>query len=216
MESAVDANGLRILAQEIHECETAIARAKQDLCRVSAERIRLQREGDALESAIERKTRQAAMALDRGEEGLAREAAQWIADNEPLLADQREKQQRLEARVGRLKQGLQTVTRDVQAYRRELRMVQATASVQSASEKLSRRSDTIDVRLGGMQTSLQRIKARQQAFADRMAAAESIENDLSDRQLDRRLAALESGTPPGSAEAVLERIRKRQDEDLSG
>lgn len=210
LELAVDANGLRILAHEIHECEATIGRTKQDLCQVSAERIRLQREADELKVNLDRKTRQAGIALQRDEEDLAMEAAQWIADNEPLLSDLRSKQGRLEAHEDQLKQGLRTAIAEVQDYRRELRMAQATASAQSATQKISNHSEKIVDRLGDMQTSLQRIKAGQQHFADTLAAARSIDSELSSTSLDQRLTALESEPKSGSAGAVLERIRSQQ------
>ena len=106
LETTVDANGLRILAQEIHECEHAIQLAKQDLSRVSAERIRLQRENATLESAIEKRELQAATALEQDDDGLAREVAQWIVSQEAILRDQRRKQQQLEAHEAHVKQGL--------------------------------------------------------------------------------------------------------------
>lgn len=210
LELAVDANGLRIFAQEIHECEAAIGRAKHDLCQVSAERIRLQREADGLQADLDRKTKQAEMALQQGEEDLAMEAAKWIAGNELLLSDIRSKKGRLEAHEDQLKQGLRTAIAEVQDYRRELRMAQATASAQSATQKISNCSDTIVDCFDEMQTSLQRIKAGQQHFADTLAAARSIDSELSSKSLDQRLAALESESKSGSAEAVLERIRKQQ------
>lgn len=209
LEVAVDANGLRIFAQEIHECENAIQLAKQDLSRVSAERIRLQRENATLESALEKRELQAAAALEQGDESLAREVAEWIVSQEALLQDQRRKQQQLEAHETQVKKGLHAAINQVRNYRGELRMAQATASARSAAEKISSQADTISVRIGDMRSSLQRIKNQQELYADRMEAMESIEAELSDRQLERKLALMDKGSGSDPADSVLERIRKR-------
>lgn len=216
LELAVDANGLRILAQEIHECEVAIGQAKQDWCRVSAERIRLKREAENLQSAIAEKERQAISALDHGQEDLAREVAQWIAGNEPVLSDLCEKKRQLEAQEAQLEHGLQIAIQEVQDYRRELRMAQAMASAQSATRKFADKAHILPQRLNEMQDSLQCIKERQQAVADMMVAAQSIDNALSGHLLDRRLAEINSVPLAGSAEAVLERIRKKRADVLPG
>lgn len=211
LELAIDANGLRILGQEIHECEVAIGQAKQDWCRVSAERIRLKREAETLQSAIVEKERQALSAWDDGQQDLAREVAQWIAAKEPVLSDLRDKKRQLEAQEAQLKHGLQIAIQEVQDYRRELRMAQAMASAQSATKKFADKAHLLPHRLNEMQYSLQRIKERQQAFADTMAAAQSIDHALSGQLLDRRLAEMESAPLAGSAEAVLERLRKSRE-----
>ncbi len=210
LELAVDANGLRIFAQEIHDSEAAIQQARREWCQVSAERIRLQREADSLQSAMDEKERQIHMALDHGQEGLAREVAQWMADNEPFLSDLRKKQRQLEEQEARLKRHLQSAIRRIEDYRRELRMVRAMASAQSATRKIVDKADILPARLGELQVSLQRIKDRQQLFADRMAAADLIDSELSGPTLDERLAEMESGARPGSAEVILERIREKR------
>ncbi|MCP3867321.1 MAG: PspA/IM30 family protein [Gammaproteobacteria bacterium] len=210
LEQAVDANGLRILAQEIHECETSVRAARQDLCRIAAERIQMRREADQLHASMKEKERQAGVALDQGEEALAREAAQWIAEREPLLSDLRRKQHHLESQETGLKQRLQTVIEQIAAYRRELRMVQATANAQSATRQITCHAGRLPDQLDEIQVSLQRIKGRQQNLSDRLEAAEVIERELGDGSLEARLDAMDSDSRPGSTEAVLDRIRNRQ------
>lgn len=216
LELAVDANGLRIFAQEIADCEDAIRKAREDLCEVSVERIRLQREADNLAAAICRKEDQATRALQQQDEALARDAARWIARRECELNDQREKQHLLEAHEAQLKEGLRAAVRQVEDYRRELRLARATASARSATERIAGKADTIHIRVVDMKGSLDRIKERQQAFADRMAAMERIDADLSDQALEERLEALDGHQSPDSADAVLARLRRHLEESGTG
>jgi len=107
-----------------------------------------------VESALEKREQQAAAALEQGKQSPAREVAEWIVSQGALLPDQRRKQQQLEAHEAQVNKGLQAAINQVRNYRCELRMAQATASAQSAAEKISNRADTVSVRFGDMRSSL--------------------------------------------------------------
>ena len=55
LEDAVDANSLRILSQEIYECETGLRESKEHLANVVAEKISLKRKLNAQKDRIESK-----------------------------------------------------------------------------------------------------------------------------------------------------------------
>ena len=51
-EVVIDANSLRIFAQEIHECENHISQSKQQLASIMAEKMRIKREIQLIEKGI--------------------------------------------------------------------------------------------------------------------------------------------------------------------
>ena len=208
-EAVVDANSLRIFEQEIHDCETVIQQAKQDLSHVMAEKIKLKRDSAPLEEVIRQKETQAAEALQLGEDELALDLAGLIAEKERVLQDQRDKCRELEAHERRLQQSLGASVRQVQDYRRELRLVQATASAQKASRKLADKTHSMSSKIVNMETSLERIKQTQHDVADQIEAMAQVNVGLSDQTLDERIVAAGISGAKDPAEEVLKRLRDK-------
>ena len=206
-EAVVDANAIRIFGQEIYDCEAAIQQAKCDLSRVVAEKLRLQRDIEAVEAVITRRENEAAKAVTAGEDALAREVAVRIADEERVLLDQRDKLRQLDAYQARLEKTLRSASARVQDYQRELRMVQATASAQTASHRVAGSTHTIVTRTADMQSSLERIKQTQQAMADQMDALAQVERAVAGRDLDEHLRTAGCSQNGDPAATVLERIK---------
>jgi phage shock protein A len=125
------------------------------------------------------------------------------------LADQRDKLRQLEAYQARLEKSLRSANTQVQDYRRELRMVQATASAQTASRQVAGSTHTIVTRTADMQSSLQRIKQTQQAMADQMDALAQVERAVNGRDLEERLRSVGCSQNADPAAAVLERIKAK-------
>jgi len=180
LEVVVDANGIRILSQEVHDAESAVQSAKHNLCKVTAEKIRLQREIESLEQTNTAEEQRAIEFLNSNNQGAAQEIARLIADNELLLKDLSSKQQQLEQHELELKQLLHSAVKQIEQYRRELRMVQATRSAQMAVEKISSSDDLLPRRLGDMRNSLSRIKERQQNTVDRLQAEKIVVQEFPD------------------------------------
>ncbi len=204
LEQAVDSNGLRIFEQEISDCEQSIFAARQDLTRLIAERIRLQREADSLASSIDEKEQLAAEALRQQREAEARTLADWIGTAECSLEDLRKKQKQLEAHEQQLKAMLQQAVQQLECYRREFRMARATDNARSAGFRLSQRPADLCNQFSELKSSLERIQARQQNSADRLKASEIIDSVLSEAAIPR------AGKPRRNdrTEAILQRLRR--------
>ncbi len=214
LEGVVDANSIRILTQEIHDADITVQSAKQNLCNVSAERIRLERESERLTQTLEEKEIQAVAALKDGNNKQAEKIAQWIADNEAISADLCKKHEQLEVHEADLKQGLLTVINQIEHYRRELRMVRATESAQSAVKKISSQENKFPKQLADVKSSLVRIREKQQNFSDKLAAAKSIESELSGYVLGDQLCDKKQMGSPDMAATVLKRLGDKAADDL--
>ena len=95
--AVVDANALRILDQEIRDADTAQGKARDDLAALVARRRILEKEVESFRDQVAKYEGSARAALAKGDEDLAREVAQRIADLEteiglkaPQLADMRD------------------------------------------------------------------------------------------------------------------------------
>ena len=99
--------------------------------------------------------------------------------------------------------------RQVQDYRRELRLVQATASAQKASRKLADKTHSMSSKIVNMETSLERIKQTQHDVADQIEAMAQVNVGLSDQTLDERIVAAGISGAKDPAEEVLKRLRDK-------
>ncbi len=214
LEGVVDANSIRILTQEIHDADMTVQSAKQNLCNVSAERIRLERESERLTQTLEEKELQAIVAIKDGNNEQAERIAQWIADTEVISADLHEKHNQLKLHEADLKQGLRTIVNQIEHYRRELRMVQATESAQSAVKKINSQENKFPKQLADVKSSLVRIRENQQNFSDKLTAANNIESELSGYLLGDRLCDKKQMGSPDMASTVLKRLRDKATDDL--
>ena len=176
----VDANALRIMDQEIHDTETVINRSKQDLMQVVAEKIRLEREINALKASLGHVEEKVLKALENEDEETAHDQASWIAENEAVLRDAQQKHRQLEKYELDLTRQLKKEICQMQHYRREWRMAKATESSQMASKRIHNRSHNLGSKISNMEDSLHRIQQKQMDFADSMLAQEEVENSLTD------------------------------------
>ena len=175
LETAVDANAMRILGQEIYESESSLRQAKQHLSQVMAQKLSLQRQLDTQQAQLTAKEHAIRAHLDRGDEAAALSLAEDFSQYEARLAQQRSQHQQLHDYEQRLLQTLKSTANKLEHYRAELRMAQATQHAQQAVGKLSRHANQHGDKFARMQDSLQRIHQQQDAFGDRMEALESID-----------------------------------------
>lgn len=175
LETAVDANALRILAQEIYECESSLRESKHHLAQVMAEKLRLQRQLDAQQAQLAAKETAIRTCLEQGDETAALSLAEEYSQQETRLAQQQQQCGQLHAHEQRLLHTLKSTAHTLEQYRAELRMAQATQHAQQAVGKLSRHANRHSDKFARMQDSLQRIRQQHDAFDDQMQAMQQID-----------------------------------------
>lgn len=205
--TVVDANALRILDQEIRDADSALGRARDDLATLVAKRRMLEKELTSLRDQSGRYESSARAALAKGDEALAMEVAQRIADLEtesnlktPQLADMRSAEDRLH-------QVIATTQQKVEGLRREIDVVKVNESVQRAQASVASRGAGATASLGSAADSLKRIKERQAIQEEKFRAAGELEDRRTGADLDAKLQA--AGILPGhhSAADVLARLK---------
>jgi phage shock protein A len=209
-EAIIDANATRIFEQEIRDAENHLTKAKRDLTSVMAEQMSAQREVDRLQREIIEHEGYATQALEKGDEALALAVAEKIANLESSLADQQQAHDSFSGNAERLKELVKKSERQVAEHKRQLSMVKTTESVQKATSAITDNFSSSNSKLLSAKDSLERIKAKQQKFDDKMKAAELLESENSDTSLQAQLKAAGIGSQDNSANSVLDRLKAKQ------
>jgi phage shock protein A len=209
-EAIIDANATRIFEQEIRDAENHLTKAKRDLTSVMAEQMSAKREVDRLQREIIEHEGYATQALEKGDEVLALAVAEKIANLESSLADQQQAHDSFSGNAERLKELVKKSERQVAEHKRQLSMVKTTESVQKATSAITDNFSSSNSKLLSAKDSLERIKAKQQKFDDKMKAAELLESENSDTSLQAQLKAAGIGSQDNSANSVLDRLKAKQ------
>ena len=210
-ELVVDANGTRIFEQEIKDAEVHLRKAKQDLTDVMARQMQAGRKVETLKKEISEHEGYVGQALEKSNEELALEIAEKIAQLEADLVEQEEVHKSFSGHVARLKELVKKTERQIKDYDRQLAMVKTTESVQRASAAITDNFASSNSKILSARDSLERIKERQQNNFDRLAAAEALEAENSDKSLEERMkSAGIKGGEDKSANAVLDRIKAKR------
>lgn len=209
-ELVVDANGTRIFEQEIKDAQTHLNKAKHDLTDVMAKQMQAGRQVESLKREIEEHEGFAGQALEKGDEELALEIAEKIAVLEVDLGEQEEVFKSFSSHSARLKDLVKKTGRQIKEYERQLTMVKTTESVQKASAAITDNFSSSNSRILSAKDSLDRIKKRQQDNFDRLAAAEELQSESSEKGLQDRMKAAGIGATSTTANSVLDRIKAKQ------
>ena len=210
-EAIVDANAIRILEQEIRDAESAIASAKQSLTRMKSSEIRLKRDLSSLGADIADYEQKALAALNAGEEALAAEVAERIAELETDREDKAGEQAALNAEVNKIHAMIKARERTIQKNKRELDKVRTVQELQRATESVSRNFAATGSKGHRVSQALERVKAKQQNWQDRMEAGEWLEEQEGADDLDAKLKASGIGAAGTSAGSdVLARLKAKQ------
>jgi len=209
-EAIIDANATRIFEQEIRDAGNHITKAKRDLTGVMAEQMSAKRDIARLEKEITEHEGYAGQALEKGDETLALAVAEKITTLESELADQQHALESFTGNADRLKELVKKSERQINEHKRQLSMVKTTESVQKATSAITDNFSSSNSKLLSAKDSLERIKAKQQKFDDRMKAAEVLESENSDTSLTAQLKAAGIGEQSSNANSVLDRIKAKQ------
>ena len=213
--AVVDRNAIRILDQEIRDADTALGRARDDLAALVARRRIIDKELTSLRDQSTRYENSARAALAKGDEALAREVAERIADLEqeaqlktPQLAEMKVAEEKMHQTIG-------TTQQRVEALRREIDVVKVNESVQRAQAAVASRGGSATASLGSAADSLKRIKERQLVQEEKFRAAGELEDRRTGADLDAKLRNAGILEGHSSADDILARLSKPKDPPLA-
>ena len=206
--AVVDSQAFRIAEQERRDAEAAMSRAKRDLTLVMAEEIKARSRLEAARRMIVEREGQARGALKAGDEALALQVADRLAELIEEEAQWLSLADGLAQRIARLRQALLAAETRLADFRRRYSMAAATASAQRA-EGLSLSSSGYGASaLSDAEATLDRIDQRQEDCDARLTAIVRLADETKDRGLDGKLhrAGLTAPLRP-DPEAILLRLR---------
>lgn len=202
LESAVDANALTILGQEIYEAEASLRQAKQHLAQVMANKLKLQRQLTQSQQRLAEHEAVIREHLARHEEQQANDLAENLVAQEALVAQQSEQVKQLDAYEQRLLQTLKMTAIKLEHNRSQLAMAQTTRHAQQAVGKLAQHTNRHSDHFERMQDSLDRIQTQQSAFEDHLQAMEQIDCYLT-------TGSKRGNNKDKQVQATLERLRPK-------
>lgn len=209
-ESIVDANSVRIFEQEIKDAEEQLEKAKRDLTEVMAKEMQAARKIESLAKDVEKHEGFAAQALEKGDENLALEIAQKIADIQGELEIQQTAQSSFASHTERLKAMIKKTAKALTDMQRQLVMVKTTESVQKATEAITTNYASGSSRLLTAKESLDRIKQKQEHLEDRLKAGEQLQDEFDGKDLQAKLKEAGIVEDNNKAKEILESLKAKK------
>jgi len=210
-EAIVDTQAIRILEQELRDSKAALEEAKTNLTAIMAEKMGVDRKVKDLGEKITEHEGYAIQALDKGDESLALDVSNKIAEFEHEINIQQGILDGYETKVSTLKKLIRQTERNINAMDREISVVKTTEKVQQASDLASAKHSGSSSSLKSATDSLERIKERQQKREDQAAAAIELETEENGADLQGRLEKAGIVDSESSGASVLDRLKKRKE-----
>ncbi|QWP77921.1 PspA/IM30 family protein [Lysobacter sp. K5869] len=208
-EAWADSQALRILDQEIRDCDIDLRQSRESLAHLLARHTLAERAWNEGADKIAEYEGYAIKALESGENALAREVADKIAALETARADDQAHLRQLAASVAELRKAVAMAEGNIRRLKQQLDTVKATESMQRAQAAVAQRYAGPQNRLQTAVDSLARIKQKQAERGARMEAAAELARHDSGDALEKKLR--DAGIMPddAGAEAVLARLRQK-------
>lgn len=209
-QAVVDKNAIRILDQELRDSTTELAKSKEALTRVMAQRQLSANRGSALLAKRKEYEGYVQGALAKNDENLAREVAVKLSDVERDLQGEATNVQGLDTSITSLKTAIRNTETQLTRLKQQINTVKATEAVQRAQSAVSARHSGANSKIGTALDSLERIKQRQEEQGARMEAAQQLEHETGDGDLQARLKHAGLVNDPSNVDGILDRLRGPQ------
>jgi phage shock protein A len=206
-EAVVDANAVRILEQEVRDAQTAIGKAKNSLREMKATEISLNRKVNTLDKDISGLEDKAVACLNQGNEALAGEVAERIAEKETERDELDAEHLTTKASVNKVNQMIKAYEKRIQKSKRDLDKIKTVEQLQKATSSISTNMAATGSADSKVNAALERVKAKQQRYDDKLEAGDWMSDQGDD--LDKKLAEAGLGDKSGGSAAVLERLKRK-------
>ncbi|WP_192985793.1 MULTISPECIES: PspA/IM30 family protein [unclassified Pseudomonas] len=209
-EAVVDGQALRILDQEIRDADVELRKSKEALAEIMARHKLASDKVTKSAASIAEYEQYALKALDAGNETLAKEVAEKIANLEIEQASEREQAEGFAASVAQLRKAVTQAEGNIKRLKQQVDTVKATESVQKAQMAVAQRYGGSQAKLQTAVESLERIKQKQAERAAKMeASAELAATSAPDDSLEAKLRAAGIKADNASADSVLARLKDK-------
>ncbi|HIF55367.1 MAG: PspA/IM30 family protein [Methylococcales bacterium] len=204
----VDTQGIRIMEQEIREAEAHQRKANESLTDVMAEQKGIARKVNDLKASVQEYAEAIGKLLDAGNETLAMETAEKLAELETNLDSNQAILDSYNEQVKELKAIIKDSAKQMAALRREVSIIKSTEAAQQASAATAAQFSGSNSSLRSASASMARIKAKQQKRKDKMKSARELAKEATGGDLNDKLAAAGVIGNQSSASSILDRYKK--------
>lgn len=209
-EAIVDTQALRILDQEVRDASAELKNSKDSLVAIIARQKLAEEKCAALKSKIEENEGYATAALEKGEESLALEVAQKIADYETQLKQEQLAADEFTASASKLKNAINQAEQNIKRLKQQVDTVKATENVQRAQAAVAERHSGSNSKMQTAMESLERIKEKQALKSAQMKAAEEMAAETQEDGLEQKLEKAGIKSSGSNAEDVLQRLKAKK------
>ncbi len=208
-EAIVDTQALRILDQEVRDATEELKYSKDGLATIIARQKLAEEKCSQYKNSIAEYEGYASQAIEKGDETLALEVAQKIADLENNLNSEVEAKAGYEASANELRGAIKLADQNIKRLKQQVDTVKATENVQRAQAAVAERHSGTNSKLRTAMESLERIKEKQQLKTAQMQAASELAKETSEDSLQEKLQAAGIAPAGKSAQDVLDRLKKK-------
>lgn len=187
LEVAADGQAIRILEQEMREAKAELIKCDQSLTTIMGKRKLAEQKCASLSSDVETYTAHAIKASEAGDEALAIECAERVAELESSLSTEQDILSNFKASENTLKANIAQAKANVRRMEQQIDQVKATESVQKAQVAVSSRHLGANSKVKTAVSSLERIKQKQAEKAAELDAARELAAEESGDSLDAKL-----------------------------
>ncbi|MFC6671113.1 PspA/IM30 family protein [Marinobacterium aestuariivivens] len=209
-EAAADSQALTILDEEMRQTKGEIRKSEQALTTIVAKEKLAQGKIADLNAAIAEHEHYAVQAMEKGDEALALEVAEKIAEFETQLETEKQFLDQVSASVAQLRKDLKDSKNNLRLMQQQVDTVKATASVQKAQESLSSRHLSANSKMKTASESLERIKKNQAQRGAEIEAARDMASAEDGSDLKARLKSAGITGNSGGASDILARLKAKQ------
>lgn len=195
LEATADSQALRILDQEMRDAKNELKACDTNLTSIMAKRKLAHNKCEAIQKDIDTYTQHAIASSEKGENDLALECAERVAELEASLSIEQEILNGFTSSEQTLKTNIAKAKTNVRRMEQQIDQVKATESVQKAQVAVSTRHMGANSNVKTALDSLERIKAKQQQRGAELAAAEELAAEDSSDALEAKLKS--AGIQPG-------------------
>lgn len=210
-EAIADSQSLRILDQELREAKSELKACDENLTKIMAKRKLAENKASALKADVENYTNHAIAASEKGDEALAIECAERVAELESQLETEQSILQGFKSSETSLKSNISKAKANARRMEQQIDQIKATESVQKAQVAISSRHMGANSKVKTALDSMERIKAKQQQRAAELEAAEELATEESGSSLDAKLksAGITSGGQVNGSDKLAQLLAKR-------
>ena len=210
-EAIADSQSLRILDQELRDAKQELRACDENLTKIMAKRKMTEAKVKSMQEEVSTYTNHAIAASEKGDEALAIECAERVAELETSLATEQQILDGFSKSEQTLKANIAKAKNNVRRMEQQIDQVKATESVQKAQVAVSSRHMGANSKVKTALDSLERIKEKQAQRNAELEAAEELANEESGSDLDAKLkqAGIVGGAEKSGSDKLAELLAKK-------